>query len=294
MGEFTTLFLPKNTENASCMAGDDLLSFCLTAKELAEIRAQSWPNLTVQSFETLPSTNQRAWELQQAGIQPPLLVLAQQQSAGQGQWGRVWQSEPGGLYLSLLLAVDLPVQQAAIVTLWSAWGIATALNDQGIPVGLKWPNDLVLAGRKLGGIKGESHIERERITQVVIGVGLNWRNPVPATGIQLQAWLQENKRDDVTNLGALLGFTLQGLARGYRTYQTQGVEAILAGYHHYFLNLGQIVSLEQGQGRVTGVSAQGELLVEVRSPGAMSRLALPPGAVSLGYAFPPRPAEDRV
>ena len=272
-------------------------TFCfpwLTPQDLAVLPDPIGPNLTMHSFEVLPSTNQRAWELQKAGIQPPLLVMAQQQSAGQGQWGRSWQSAPGGLYLSLLLAVDLPLSQVALVTLWSAWGLAETLNDQGIPVGLKWPNDLVLAGRKLGGIKGESRSVGEGRTQVVIGVGLNWSNPVPETGLQLQAWLQEKAQNQIPHLRDLILLTLQSLALGYHTYQTQGTAAILAGYHRYFVNRGQEISLEVGPATVTGVSAQGELLVEVRSPGAVSRLALPPGAISLGYAFPAPSKENRV
>lgn len=285
------LFRLNNTEIFFCMAPSHLFPTNLNAKALAA--SQSWPNLTIHAFEALPSTNQTAWELWEAGISAPLLVLAQQQSAGQGQWGRSWQSELGGLYLSLLLGVDMPGQQAALVTLWSAWGLAQVLNDGGIPVGLKWPNDLVLAGRKLGGIKGESRLEQGRIKTVVIGVGLNWANPVPAIGIQLQAWLEEQGEDSITSLEALGVLALQGLTRGYQTYQSQGPAAILAGYDHYFLNRGQVMTLDQGQGRVTGISAQGELLVEVRSPGAVSRLALPPGAISLGYAFAPSSADGK-
>jgi len=63
-------------------------------------------------------------------------------------------------------------------------GNCYGLREHGIPVGLKWPNDLMLCGRKLGGILTETKVQQGRITKAVVGVGINW-NPVPETGINL-------------------------------------------------------------------------------------------------------------
>ncbi|MGB0562060.1 MAG: biotin--[acetyl-CoA-carboxylase] ligase, partial [Spirulinaceae cyanobacterium] len=136
-----------------------------------------WPSKLAiphyQLHETVDSTNRLAWErLRQ--FPTPQVVLARQQTAGRGQWGREWRSPLGGLYLSLGLShVDFA---PLLLTLVSAWGIAQQLQRSQVPIALKWPNDLLVRGRKLGGIKVET---RQPSHAVVIGVGINGTNPVP-------------------------------------------------------------------------------------------------------------------
>ncbi|MGB7443967.1 MAG: biotin--[acetyl-CoA-carboxylase] ligase [Coleofasciculaceae cyanobacterium] len=144
--------------------------------------------IPIQIFETLPSTNQTLWQLINQGATTPTLVIAERQTAGRGQWGRFWQSEPGGLYLSLALAPHLSASDCALLTMCSAWGIATALRSYNLPVLLKWPNDLLLAGRKLGGILTETRVQHGQINKAVVGVGINWSNPTPDSGINLQSF----------------------------------------------------------------------------------------------------------
>jgi len=135
--------------------------------------------LSVQVFETLPSTNQTLWQLIDQGAPGGTVVVARQQTAGRGQWGREWQSSLGGLYLSIALNVNLAAEDAAQLTMGSAWGIATALRGLGIPVEIKWPNDLILMGKKLGGILTETRVQQGKIVKAVVGVGINWDNLVP-------------------------------------------------------------------------------------------------------------------
>ena len=108
------------------------------------------PKFVTHLLETAVSTNSSLWQLAQAGAQAGTVVLAKTQTAGRGQRGRQWQSQGGGLYFSLLLQPNLPAQQSFGLTLASAWGIATSLRNLGMGVQVKWPNDLVLQGKKLG------------------------------------------------------------------------------------------------------------------------------------------------
>jgi BirA family transcriptional regulator, biotin operon repressor / biotin---[acetyl-CoA-carboxylase] ligase len=108
-------------------------------------------------------------------------VVATVQTGGRGQRGRVWSSAAGGLWLSV---VARPTSTEAIGTLAIRVGlaIAAALEEQVPGVGsltLKWPNDLLLEGRKLGGILTEARWSEDRCLWVVIGVGLNVRNILP-------------------------------------------------------------------------------------------------------------------
>ncbi len=245
------------------------------------------PGSLGQPLHALPetdSTNRVAWELAQGGAPTGTTVIAAQQSAGRGQWGRTWQSPAGGVYLSVLVRpADLRAEAAAQLTLASVWGIAQALRQRGVPVQIKWPNDLLLAGRKLGGILTETRLRGDRITEAVIGVGVNWRNPGPETGANLEAFAD---LDWVATAEAVLA----GLDAGYRALEAGQVEAILPQYLELLSSLGARVRVQGRVGTVRGVTVQGDLRLGWESrpdselaPEPAPEIALPPGTVRLGY-----------
>ena len=80
--------------------------------------------------------------------------------------------------MSVILQPNLAASQAHQITLWTAWGIAKALNQTGANVKLKWLNDLLIDRRKLGGILTETKIEANKILYAVVGIGINWTNEV--------------------------------------------------------------------------------------------------------------------
>ena len=212
-------------------------------------------------FETLPSTNQTLWQLINQGATAGTVVIALQQTAGRGQWGRQWSSPMGGLYLSLALATNLPAVDSSQLTLCSVWGIATALRDCGIPVLIKWPNDLILGGRKLGGILTETRVQQGQITRAIVGVGINWTNATPETGINLQSFLKEQSNPILTSLEELTALTLKGLLSGYEQASTAGIETLLPSYLELLTSKGRQVVVEGRSGVVVGVTPTGELQV---------------------------------
>ncbi|MEB3227349.1 MAG: biotin--[acetyl-CoA-carboxylase] ligase [Synechocystis sp.] len=247
-------------------------------------RSDWFPGLRLLTPPVTDSTNRLLWSLLERGYAPPLGAIAQQQSAGRGQWGRHWRSEPGGLYLSVMLDLNLAADQAPHLVLLSAWGIAYGLQRHHIPVQLKWPNDLLLQGRKLGGIKTETKVQQGRIRTAVIGVGLNWSNPVPETGIPLQSFCQQGGIESLATLADLAEVTLAGLTLGWQRYQRQGIAAIREGYLGFFAHHQQAIDLPEGKGIIYSVTESGELIVLVGD----RQQTLPPGAISLGYSSPIR------
>ena len=242
---------------------------------------------SIHAFETLPSTNQMLWNLIDQGAEPGTVVIATQQTAGRGQWGRQWSSPSGGLYLSVAIAPNLPAQHSYQLTLCSAWGIATELRARGIPVGLKWPNDLMLCGRKLGGILTETKVQQGRITKAVVGVGINWANPVPETGINLQSF-QANQSAPIASLEMLAAVTLLGIASGNQRCSQAGIDALLPSYEKLLTSMGRLVSVNGHSGIIVGVTPTGELRVrlctgEDANSVAATEIYLKPGTISLGY-----------
>ncbi|WP_236738999.1 biotin--[acetyl-CoA-carboxylase] ligase [[Phormidium ambiguum] IAM M-71] len=240
---------------------------------------------TLHLFDTLPSTNQKLWQLIEQGAPPGTIVIAKEQQAGKGQWGRQWYSPPGGLYLSMSLTPNLPAKQGAQLTMSTAWGIAQALRQIGIPVYLKWPNDLVISKYKLGGILTETRVQQERITKAVIGVGINWVNPVPETGINLQNFLEKHP-GLITSLEMLAALTLTGIISGYNFWQKEGVTALLPSYEKLLNNINSPIEINGQPAVIVGVSENGDLRVRINSAEETtpSEIHLPVGTISLGYA----------
>jgi BirA family biotin operon repressor/biotin-[acetyl-CoA-carboxylase] ligase len=257
------------------------LNFQQLECELSRLDASM--RMPIYGFETLPSTDRTAWELLASGHNPPFAVIARQQSAGQGQWGRQWLSETGGLYLSLVLALDLGIDRSPHLLLATAWGMASKLRSHEIPVSIKWPNDLVLTGKKLGGLKITTKIRGTRLTSAVIGVGINGSNPVPETGINLQSFWGREEDRSLFSLEQLAIVTIEGIFGGYHYYLSRGIEALLSVHQELFANLGQEISIGGCSGIITGVSDRGELKVRLSTSGATTEICLPTGTISLGY-----------
>ena len=253
----------------------------------------------VHALKSIDSTNAALWDLLKQGAVEGTTVIAQQQTAGKGQWGRQWHSAVGGLYLSFALTPSLPIAEAEPLTMSSAWGIAAALRYYDLPVSVKWLNDLVVSGRKLGGILTESRLRQGKLHQAVIGVGINWCNPVSDPGIQLQAILPQSSPID--SLETVAAIILWGLLGGYSYWQSRGTEALLLAYQSLLSNLGQPVKVGDRIGQVVGVTEKGALRVSFDSndsKDSVSRneinevneiwseeICFKPGEISLGYGF---------
>ncbi len=131
------------------------------------------------------STNDRAAELAAAGAPEGTLVVAREQDAGRGRHGRVWASPPGGLYFSLVLRPDDAMLRRLPVTLLGGLAAAEAIEEvTGLRAELKWPNDVMLDGRKVAGILGEMTRD-DAGPRIVLGVGINAATPPEALGAEL-------------------------------------------------------------------------------------------------------------
>lgn len=128
----------------------------------------------VSRFGTVASTNDLAMERMRAGAASPGDVfVAERQSAGRGRLGRAWDSPPGALILTAVL--PFYPHRVGWTALAAGIAVARAVRDLGAPAGVKWPNDVVLEGRKLAGILAET-AGRDL---VAVGIGLNVVNPPP-------------------------------------------------------------------------------------------------------------------
>src|SRR5579863_10060667 len=129
----------------------------------------------IYHFFKVDSTNRVALELGHAGEPEGAVVLAEEQTAGKGRAGRTWQSDrAAGIYVTLLLRPRLAPVQAPLLTMMAGLSARTAIEGTtGLAADLKWPNDLMIGGKKVGGILTEMHAEPSQVRFVIVGIGLN-------------------------------------------------------------------------------------------------------------------------
>ena len=129
--------------------------------------------------DRVPSTQDMAHELGADGAADGMAIVAVEQTAGRGSRGRAWASPRGGLWLSVLSRPPGAAPPEAL-SVRVALAVADALEDAGVAgVQVKWPNDLLIGGRKIGGILCEARWSGDRLAWIAIGVGINVANPLP-------------------------------------------------------------------------------------------------------------------
>jgi BirA family biotin operon repressor/biotin-[acetyl-CoA-carboxylase] ligase len=234
--------------------------------------------LDIETVEVTGSTNtdllQRA--RQQAFVRP-CLRTALEQTAGRGRQGRAWQSKPGGRRGSaLLFSLALPTTSTAPapVTLASGVTIAEQLRAARVPVQLKWPNDILLEGRKLAGILTELAIDRDGKRTLVIGVGLNlWIDPsaMSAVGPAGMTAAALSERIALSELAGTretwLALLAAAVVNAVREFEAAGFAAFRARYEDLFAYWGRkVVVVERGapslNGVACGIAGDGRLLIE--------------------------------
>jgi BirA family biotin operon repressor/biotin-[acetyl-CoA-carboxylase] ligase len=137
---------------------------------LLEARLGEWPG-EIEHFQSLASTSDRLRSRPRAPQWS--VVVADEQTAGRGRHGRSWASPRGGLYLSVLLRPSLAAGRAALLPLAVAVACCDALEELGLHAQIKWPNDLVVGDRKLGGILVEASSDGGRLDSAIVGIGVN-------------------------------------------------------------------------------------------------------------------------
>ena len=127
-------------------------------------------------FDELDSTNSKASSMAIAGAPEGTVIIADSQLAGRGRMGRQWHSPSGkGIWLSVILRPNLPAHMVQLITLAASLAVAQAIERvTGAEPGIKWPNDVLLDGKKVCGILTEMNTEIDKVKHIVLGVGINF------------------------------------------------------------------------------------------------------------------------
>lgn len=216
-------------------------------------------------FDTLSSTMDIATQLGIKGALEGTLVLAESQTKGRGRLGRAWFSPKyKGIYLSVILRPKMPLSQATIFTLLSAVSICEAVKESaGLDVNIKWPNDILLNNKKLGGILTELNAETDKINFVVVGIGLNV-NSEKKDLISGATSLKSAKRANIDRV-TLLQEILRKIENNYFLLQHKAPDVIINKWREYNITLGRRVKVysqkEHYEGEAIDIDKDGALLL---------------------------------
>ncbi len=233
----------------------------------------------IHYFSEIDSTNLFAFRRAQQGGEEGETVIAESQTQGKGRMGRSWFSPPClNLYLSVILRPKLAPVHAPQITLMSAVALAETIQSfLASPPSIKWPNDIMVHGKKLAGILTESSCEPGRLHFVVVGIGVNLNLP--------SELLPESIRDRATSLlilterpvdrTAFAWQLIQDLDRCYGELEGRGFPWIARRWESFFELRGKRVKVEMADqslsGTARGIDGDGALILE-RDGGALQRI----------------------
>ena len=260
-------------------------------KKLTEGLTTAWAGRPLFFYESTDSTNVRAKELAAQGAGHGTLLVANEQTAGRGRRGRVWDSPPGSnLYFTLVLSPMLPSDKVSMLTLVMAMavadGIRKAYPQGGEKVGIKWPNDIVVDGRKVCGILTELILSNTRepesehtsgaINYLVVGVGINVGHQIFARELMEKATSLEDAFDIPYSRTELLNHILLSFEKYYDIFVEEGnLTPLKEEYNRLLVNCGrQVRVLDPGAeftGVALGIDDEGQLLVE-RQDGSIQKV----------------------
>jgi BirA family transcriptional regulator, biotin operon repressor / biotin---[acetyl-CoA-carboxylase] ligase len=222
----------------------------------------------VLHFFKSDSTNRVAMELGYAGEPEGTVVMAEAQTAGRGRSGRTWHSERGtGLYFTVLLRPRLSPAQAPLLTMLAGISAHGAIQAQtGLVPELKWPNDLLLNGKKLGGILTEMHAEPNEVRFVIVGIGINVNQEKFPAELSSIATSLRRESGRMTYRLELLARLLMQFESDYNRFLREGPAFVVDRFQSVSsFAQGRRVRVDTGvesyAGTTAGLSAEGLLLV---------------------------------
>lgn len=220
-------------------------------------------------YDRIDSTNLEAKRLAEEGCENGTLIIADYQEAGRGRRGRRWEAPAGTtILMSLLLKPEIDLNHASMITLVSALAVSKAIAKQtGQPAWIKWPNDIVMNGKKVCGILTEMSVKSGGIAYIIVGIGINVNTEQFPEEIRNIATSIRMETDRQINREELIEVVWAYFEEDYEIYlKTQDLENLTEDYDSRLVNRNQQVRVldpkEPFEGEARGITPFGELIVD--------------------------------
>ena len=237
-------------------------------EETSRLLQEKQDSRLVRILDSCVSTNVECARWAAEGAPTGAVVVALEQTGGRGRRGRIWQSDGGGLYFSVLLRPQIPVERYPVLYLASALAVCMGIEEEsGLRCAIKWPNDILLNGKKVSGMLTELHWNDDR-PFVVLGIGINTRKCSFTGELLMRATSIEAEGAQIQS-AQLLVRVLRHVDRELTLLETGQQEELRRQYARKSATLGETVRVsgegECVQGRAIGMDDIGRLIVELES-----------------------------
>lgn len=240
----------------------------MSRAEIESLMKTAWAGKNVIYYDEIDSTNNRAKEYGEKGSPHGMLFVADKQVAGKGRRGRSWESPAGSsIYMTILLHPEILPTKAPQLTLVMAMAVADGIQKMtGLETKIKWPNDIVVNGKKICGILTEMSTEIDYINYVVIGVGVNVNQETFPAEIQSTATSLKIELGETVRRSGLIAAVMASFEQYYEVFmKTEDLSGLRNRYNSMLVNLDQEVKvLEPGheyEAHALGINRTGELIV---------------------------------
>jgi BirA family biotin operon repressor/biotin-[acetyl-CoA-carboxylase] ligase len=229
-------------------------------------RGDRWLGSQRIDLQECGSTNDEAARLARAGARHGTIVIAESQRAGRGRDGRAWQSPPGlGLYLSAVVRPPLPLALVPPMTLAIGIGLCDAVRTTGADAVLKWPNDVLVRGKKLAGVLVEAQSQGTRLEAAIVGIGVNLGGALPDAVAQTAITLEEAAGHTIDR-EAFVRTLLEHVEHWIDRYVASGVPAVTGPWQarmaqHLIARAHTLGTSDVVVGEVAGLDGDGALLL---------------------------------
>lgn len=255
----------------------------LSESEIKSYINTGWLGSIIHCFDVIGSTNVQVSTEAEAGAREGLLVVADRQQSGKGRRGRSWQTPEGvAVAMSFLLRPDIDVVNASMITLVSALAVASAIKaliDNPSEVAIKWPNDIVINGKKVCGILTEMSMQMDYVNYIVVGIGINVNNTSFEEEIEAIATslYLENRRECVSR-ARLIGKICEYFERYYEIFmKTQDMSELVDLYDELLVNVDKTVKILDPKGEfvavASGIDSKGRLVVSREDNGEVEHIS---------------------
>jgi len=228
--------------------------------EMARVLRTSLVGRKIIYKEHVYSTQNIALSLANKQDSQGTVIIAEQQNGGRGRLKRKWQSPKGGLWLSVILKPSIPIYRMTVFPHMAALAVCSSIREATkLDARLKWPNDVLISGKKVAGILLDVSIEEKRINYIVIGIGINANVDIPLISSYL-----ENNSLQVTSISGELGHNvsrleltrilLEELERYYLELDRAGPRSILHRWKKMSDMLGRQIIVTQGLKKILGTA----------------------------------------
>ena len=244
----------------------------ITQEAVSSNLNSQWLGKDLRFYDTIDSTNLEVRRLAEAGAEHGLTVIAEEQVSGKGRRGRSWLGKAGtGIWMSFLLKPEIALENSSMLTLITALAVAKAINEvTNVSCGIKWPNDLIVNGKKVCGILTELSAQMDELNYIVVGLGINVNMEKFPDDLKDKATSLQIETGKRIYRAPLAAKVLEYFEKYYEQFiQTEDLSTFKDEYNHLLVHMNQKIRVIRGSKEMIytshGINERGELLAETAS-----------------------------